>query len=38
LDNCKVDHDKLTKGRLDEIIVIRWDHPLYSPDAIPFDF
>jgi hypothetical protein len=28
----------LTKGKLDEIRLIRWDHPPYSPDIAPSDF
>jgi histone-lysine N-methyltransferase SETMAR len=38
MDNCKVDNSKLTKGKLDEIRLTRWDHPPYSPDIAPSDF
>jgi hypothetical protein len=27
MDNCKVHNSKLTKGKLDDIRLIRWDHP-----------
>jgi hypothetical protein len=27
MDNCKVHNSKLTIGKLDEIRLIRWDHP-----------
>jgi hypothetical protein len=37
IDNCKVHNSKLTKGRLDEIRLVRWDHLLYSPDIAPSD-
>jgi hypothetical protein len=26
------------KGQLDDIRLIRWDHPLYSPDIVPSNF
>jgi histone-lysine N-methyltransferase SETMAR len=38
MENCKVHNSKLTRGNLDEIRPIRWDHPLYSPDIAPSDF
>jgi hypothetical protein len=38
MDNCKVHNLKLTKGKLDEIWLIRWDHPPYSPDIAVSDF
>jgi hypothetical protein len=37
-DNCTVDNLKFTKRKLDEIRLIRWDHPPYSPDITPSDF
>jgi histone-lysine N-methyltransferase SETMAR len=37
-DNCKVHNSKLTKGKLDEIRLVRWDHPPYSPDIAPSSF
>jgi hypothetical protein len=27
MDNWKIHNSKLTKGQLDEIRLIRWDHP-----------
>jgi hypothetical protein len=38
LDNCKVHNSKLTKGKLEEIRLIRWNYPAYSPDITPTDF
>jgi hypothetical protein len=38
MDNCKGHNSKLTKGKLDEIRLIRWDHPPYSPDIESSDF
>jgi histone-lysine N-methyltransferase SETMAR len=38
LYNCKVHNLKSTKGKLDEIQLIRWDYPPYSPDIAPSDF
>jgi hypothetical protein len=38
MDNCKVPNSKLTKGKLDEIRLIRWEHPSYSLDIAPSDF
>jgi hypothetical protein len=38
MNNCTVHNSKLTKGKLDEIRLIRWDHPPYSPDIAPSDF
>jgi histone-lysine N-methyltransferase SETMAR len=38
MDNCKIHNSKLTKEKLDEIRLIRWDHPPYSPDIAPLDF
>jgi hypothetical protein len=38
MNNCQVHNSKLTKGKLDEIRLIRWDHPPYSPDITPLDF
>jgi hypothetical protein len=38
MDNCKVHILKLTKGKLDEIRLIRWDHLPYAPDITPSDF
>jgi hypothetical protein len=38
MDNCKVHNSKLTKGKLDEIRLIRWDLSSYSPDIAPLDF
>jgi hypothetical protein len=38
MDNCKMDNSKLTKGKLDEIRLVRWDHPPYSLGIAPSDF
>jgi histone-lysine N-methyltransferase SETMAR len=38
MDNCKVHNSKLTKGKLNEIRLIRWDHLPYSLDIAPSDF
>jgi hypothetical protein len=29
MDHCKVPNSKLAKGKLDEIRLVRWDHPPY---------
>jgi hypothetical protein len=40
MDNCKVHNSKMTKGKLDEIRLIRWDDPPTHPRLHPrtFDF
>jgi hypothetical protein len=38
VDNCEVQNSELTKGTLDKIRLIRWDHPPYSPGITPLDF
>jgi hypothetical protein len=38
MDPCKVHNSKLTKGKLDEIRLIRWDHLPYSLDIACSDF
>jgi hypothetical protein len=38
MDNCKVHNSKSTKRKLDEIRLIRWDHPPYLPNIAPSDF
>jgi hypothetical protein len=38
MDNCKGHNSKLTKGKLDEIRLLRWGHSPYSPDIAPLDF
>jgi hypothetical protein len=38
MDNCETHSSKLTKGKLDQTRLIRWDHPLYSPDIALSDF
>jgi hypothetical protein len=37
-DNCRVHNSKLTKEKLDELRLIRWDHPTCAPDIAPSDF
>jgi hypothetical protein len=38
MDNCKGNDSKLMKRKLDEIRLIRWGHPLFSPDIASADF
>jgi hypothetical protein len=38
MDNCKVHNSKLTKEKLHEIRLIRWDHPPYLPYIARSDF
>jgi hypothetical protein len=38
IDNCKMHNSKLTKGKLEEIRTIRWDHSPDSHDLTPSDF
>jgi hypothetical protein len=38
MDNCRIHNSKLTKGKLDEIRLIRWNHSPYSLDIAPSDF
>jgi hypothetical protein len=38
MNKCKVHTSKLTKGKLDKIRLIRWNHPPYSHDIALSDF
>jgi hypothetical protein len=38
IDNSTVQNSKLTTGELDEVRLIRGDHPPYLPDIAPSDF